>query len=122
MLRAGVQTGACDERSHMSYGSTPLPPAPPPPPSPSTAPPPNYLVWAILATVLCFWPLGIASIVFSTQVNSKWARGDIEGAQASSRKAKTFAIVTAVVGLVISAIVVGLMIVAAGTATIKTTP
>jgi hypothetical protein len=67
--------------------------------------PPNHLVWAILATVLCFWPLGIASIVFSTQVNSKWAMGDAEGAQASSHKAKTFAIVTAVVGLFADVIV-----------------
>ena len=86
----------------MSSGSTPPPGppvAPPPPLHPSPVAPPNYLVWAILATVLCFWPLGIASIVFSTQVNSKWARGDVEGAAASSHKAKTFAIVTAVVGL-----------------------
>ena len=87
----------------MSDGTTP-PSGPPPmasplPVRPSPAAPPNYLVWAVLATVLCFWPLGIASIVFSTQVNTKWARGDIQGAQASSRKAKTFAIVTAVVGM-----------------------
>jgi t-SNARE complex subunit (syntaxin) len=43
--------------------------------------------------------LGIAAIVFSTQVNAKWASGDVQGAQASSRKAKTFAIVTTVVGM-----------------------
>jgi len=73
--------------------------ASPPPVGTSPAAPPNYLVWAILATVLCFWPLGIASIVFSTQVNTRWATGDVQGAQASSRKAKTFAIVTAVVGM-----------------------
>jgi hypothetical protein len=59
-------------------------------------PPPNYLVWAILSTVLCCWPVGIASIVFSTQVNSKWAMGDLAGAQAASDKAKKFAIFSAI--------------------------
>jgi hypothetical protein len=94
-----------------------------PGPSP-VAPPPNYLVWAILATVLCFWPLGIAAIVFSTQVNAKWASGDVQGAQASSRKAKTFAIVTAVVGLVAEVIVFLFLVffVTAGIGTTATTP
>ncbi|GEN79072.1 CD225/dispanin family protein [Actinotalea fermentans] len=69
----------------------------------NAAPPPqNYLVWAILSTVLCCLPLGIVSIVFATQVNSKWAAGDVAGAQESARKAKNFAIWGAVVGLVVS--------------------
>jgi len=106
------------------YGSTPPPPPPPPPPGgggtpppppppppsygapgvPAGAqgtPPPNYLVWAILSTILCGcgFPLGIASIVFSTQVNSKWALGDVAGAEQASAKAKRFAIWAAVVGI-----------------------
>lgn len=89
------------------YGS--VPPPPPPPPygayggggyGAQGAPPPNYLVWAILSTVLCCLPLGIASIVFAAQVNSKWAMGDVAGAQSSSDKAKKFAIWAAVVGVV----------------------
>lgn len=72
-------------------------------------PPPNYLVWAILTTVLCCLPLGIASIVFSSQVNSKFAQGDYAGAQASSNKAKQFAIWGAVVGLVVAVIYVALI-------------
>lgn len=63
--------------------------------------PDNYLVWAILSTVLCCLPLGIASIVFSTQVNSKWTMGDVQGAQESARKAKNFAIASAAVSLVL---------------------
>jgi predicted secreted protein len=80
------------------YGSTP----PPPPPSPSYGgqgvgtPPPNYLVWAILTTIFCCLPLGVVSIVFSTQVNSKWALGDVAGAQDASGKAKKFAIWSAI--------------------------
>jgi len=81
------------------YGNTP----PPPPSAPSLGygstqgtPPQNYLVWAILTTVLCCLPLGVVSIVYSTQVNSKWAMGDIAGAQDASAKAKKFAIWSAI--------------------------
>lgn len=93
------------------YGSTP-PPPPPPYGSqgvPGTPPPPNYLVWAILTTILCCLPLGIASIVFSTQVNSKWALGDVAGAQDSSDKAKKFAI-WSVIAWAIIAVLYGIAI------------
>jgi hypothetical protein len=88
------------------YGSTPPPPPPPPPPSfgyggVQGTPPPNYLVWAILSTVLCCLPLGVVSIVFSTQVNSKWAVGDAAGAQDASDKAKKFAIWAAIAGVIV---------------------
>jgi len=72
------------------------PTAPPRPPGPG-APPPNYLVWAILTTIFCCLPLGVVSIVFSTQVNSKWAMGDVAGAQAASANAKKFAMWAAIV-------------------------
>jgi hypothetical protein len=68
---------------------------------PYGSPPPNYLVWAILSTLFCCLPLGIASIVFAAQVNSKFAAGDVAGAQASSRKAKNFAIWSAAIGFVV---------------------
>jgi len=42
--------------------------------------------------------VAIASIIFSTQVNSKWAMGDAAGAQDASRKAKTFAMVATILG------------------------
>ncbi|MCL1837882.1 MAG: CD225/dispanin family protein [Propionibacteriaceae bacterium] len=65
-------------------------------------PPDNYLVWAILSTILCCMPLGIASIVFSSQVQSKWAVGDFAGAQDSSQKAKRFAMIAAISGAVVA--------------------
>jgi hypothetical protein len=80
---------------------------------PAGSPPPNYLVWAILSTVFCCLPLGIASIVFAAQVNGKYAAGDLAGAQESSRKAKQFAIWSAVVGVVIGALY-AIAVVAAG--------
>jgi len=82
---------------------------PPPPPSYSSgyyasgaggAPPPNYLVWAILSTVLCCLPLGVVSIVFAAQVNSKWYAGDLAGAREASNKAKNFAMWSAIAGVV----------------------
>ena len=51
---------------------------------------PNYLIPAILSTVFCCLPLGVASIIFATQVNSKVAAGDTAGAMESSKKAKMF--------------------------------
>ena len=65
---------------------------------PAAQPPNNHLVWAILSTIFCCLPLGIVSIVFAAQVNSKWAAGDFAGAQDSADKARKFAIWSAVLG------------------------
>jgi heme/copper-type cytochrome/quinol oxidase subunit 2 len=96
----------------------------PPPPPPQSfggggaqgAPPPNYLVWAILSTVLCCLPLGVASIVFSTQVNSKWAMGDVAGAQEASEKAKKFAMWGAIAGAVVIVLYIIFFVVVGGMA------
>jgi hypothetical protein len=53
---------------------------------------PNYLIPAILS-IFCCTPLGVVSIIFSTQVNSKVASGDIAGAMEASRKAKMFMLI-----------------------------
>jgi Interferon-induced transmembrane protein len=84
------------------YGSTPPPPSPPPSGTTGAGgtPPPNHLIWGILTTLLCCPPFGIASIVFSSQVNSKWASGDIAGAQIASGKARKFAIWAALAAVV----------------------
>ena len=91
--------------------------APPPPPGnygvPGGTPPPNHLVWAILSTLFCCLPLGVASIVFSAQVNSKYAAGDIAGAQDSSEKARNFALWATIAGVVIAVLYVLLIIVGA---------
>ena len=64
-------------------------------------PPPNNLVMAILS-IFCCWPLGIAAIVFAAQVNGKWAQGDAAGAQASADKAKQFAMIAIIGGIVLT--------------------
>ena len=63
-----------------------------------------YVIFAILTTVLCCLPLGIASIIYASKINSLQNAGDYAGAQQAAKKAKTFAIIGAVVGLIVSVI------------------
>lgn len=106
--------------------------APPPPPGggyggygggyggvPQGSPPPNHLVWAILSTLFCCLPLGVASIVFAAQVNGKWSAGDVAGAQESSAKARKFALWSTIAGVVLTilSIVLFVGLAALGTST-----
>ena len=70
---------------------------------------PNYLVQSILVTIFCCLPSGIAAIVFSSQVNSKLAVGDFEGASESSRKAKLWCWISFGAGIAYS-IIIGILI------------
>lgn len=88
-----------------SYGG--MPPAQPP----MSEPPSNNLVWAILTTLFCCLPLGVVSIVFAAQVNGKWQAGDYAGAQEASRKAKQWAIWSAIAGVVVAVLYVVLALV-----------
>ena len=72
---------------------------------------PNYLVFAILTTVLCCLPAGIPAIVYAAQVNGKLLAGDIAGAQLASKNAKMWCWVAFGAGLavlVLYMLVVGL--------------
>lgn len=60
---------------------------------------PNYLVFSILATVLCCIPAGIPAIVYSAQVNGKLLQGDLAGAQAASSNAKMWCWISFGLGL-----------------------
>ena len=64
---------------------------------------PNYLVQAILVTLCCCLPGGIMAIIFSAQVNSKLAQGDIAGAEAASRNARLWCWISLIGGLLIAA-------------------
>jgi Tfp pilus assembly protein PilE len=56
----------------------------------------NYLVWSILVTIFCCWPLGIPAIVYASKANNLAAAGDIAGAQKASKNAKTFILLAAI--------------------------
>ena len=74
--------------------------------------PDNYLVWAILTTILCCLPLGIFSIINSTKVDNLWAAGQHAEARAAAEKAKQFAIYSAIAGVVVA--ILYFFVVAAG--------
>lgn len=62
--------------------------------------PDNHLALAIFSTVCCgCLPLGIVSIVHSTQVQSKWAAGDARGAREAADKAKNYATWSIIIGV-----------------------
>ena len=77
--------------------------------------PENYLVWAILSTVLCCWPIGIFSIINAAKVGSAYNAGDYQGAIKASSNAKKLAIVTACAGGILL-IIVGIIYAIAGIA------
>ncbi len=53
---------------------------------------PNYLWQSIVVTVLCCLPFGVVSIVYAAKVDGLVAQGDLAGANAASKSAKTWAI------------------------------
>lgn len=62
----------------------------------NSLPPDNYLVWAILVTVLCCLPFGIVAIVKAANVNPAWYAGRREEALRNSESAKKWCIYSAV--------------------------
>jgi hypothetical protein len=89
----------------QGYGYGAPPPPPPLPPygtpgygfTPPQQAPSNNLVWGILTTIFCCLPFGIVSIVYAAKVDSQWAMGQYDLAIDSSKKARTWAIVSAAV-------------------------
>jgi hypothetical protein len=73
--------------------------------------PDNYLVWAILCTVLCCLPFGIVSIVYSTKVSGLWSQGRYAEAQVAANNAKKWAIIGAIVAAVVWLIAIILWVV-----------
>ena len=63
--------------------------------------PKNYLVWSILVTILCFWPLGIPAIIYSIKVDKQWNEGDRAGAYDASKNARKFCVASMVMGIII---------------------
>lgn len=60
---------------------------------------PNYLAFALFATICCCLLTGIPAIVYAGEVNTKLQRGDWAGAQAASNKAKLWCWISVALGL-----------------------
>lgn len=73
--------------------------------------PPSYLIWSVLATVLCCFIPGIVAIVFSSQVSSRYFSGDVEGAKRASNRAQIWIIVSFVLGLLSSTLYLPIMLI-----------
>lgn len=88
------------------------PPIPPESPvGPQREKPDNWLVWAILSTVLCCLPLGVVSIIYAAKVDNLWAAGQYDEAEKASKNARLFFFLALILGVVgsIVAFVGGLM-------------
>jgi Interferon-induced transmembrane protein len=83
-----------------------MPVGPPPGPKPN-----NHLAWAIVSIFL-FWPTAIVAIIKATNVDSEWNQGRYGEAQASSDSAKTFCLISTIVGVVTIAIALIFFIIA----------
>ncbi len=73
---------------------------------PQNAPAPvkSFLAPAILVTIFCCWPFGIPAIVFAARTNAAINKGDLKLAAENSAKAKTWTLVSFIVGLVVGLI------------------
>lgn len=59
----------------------------------------NYLVPAILCTIFCCLPFGIAGILYAAQANSKIQQGDRAAASVAASRAKLMCILSFVFGI-----------------------
>ncbi len=71
--------------------------------------PDSWLVWSILATILCCLPFGIVGIVFASKVDGLWNSGQQQQAVAMAKKARTWTIVAIAAG-VAGALIYGILI------------
>lgn len=64
--------------------------------------PPTYLAWSIVATLLCCLVPGVIAIIFSSKVEPRWHKGDLQGAKNASEWALLWiiaAVIFAIIGI-----------------------
>jgi hypothetical protein len=59
----------------------------------------SHLAVAVVCTLVCFAPLGVAAVVYAGNVRTRLALGDVEGARQASRMAKRLCWASAAVTL-----------------------
>jgi len=89
----------------------PAPPSHAAPPRPANVQ--NYMVPAVLVTLLCFLPTGIAALVYASQVLAKLNSGDVAGAMKASSSARTWVIASVVAGVIVWGIYAVILLAAA---------
>ncbi len=74
--------------------------------------PESNMIWAVLATLFCAWPLGIVAIVKASRVANLWYNGNYGAARDAAESAKKWSIASAAVGVFL---IIILLILAAST-------
>lgn len=70
-----------------------------------------YMIFAVITTMLCCLPLGIAAIVYASRINTLQRNGDYAGAQDAAKKARLFSVIGTVSGVIVTIMyIVGFMI------------
>lgn len=62
--------------------------------------PDSYLAWAVVTLVCCCWPVSIAAVVYAAKVDSLWRSGRYAEAKHASSRARTFTVLSVLIGLV----------------------
>lgn len=62
--------------------------------------PKSYIGWSIAMLFCCCLVGGVVGLVFGSQVNTRWERGDFEGARKASEAAEWCVIISIVLGLI----------------------
>ena len=73
--------------------------------------PETHLTKAILITIFCCLPFGIASIIHASRVSSSYILGNYEYAMEQSKKANMWANIGIIVGILYYLIYMGIMMV-----------
>lgn len=73
--------------------------------------PDTHLTKAILITIFCCLPFGIASIIHASRVSSSYILGNYEYAMEQSKKANMWANIGIIVGILYYLIYMGIMMV-----------
>ncbi len=70
-----------------------------------------YMIFAIITTLLCCLPLGVAAIIYAGKINTYQRRGDYAGAHDAADKARLFSIIGAAGGLVVMVIYIAAFVI-----------
>lgn len=63
-------------------------------------PPKTFIGWNLFMLFCCCLIGGVIGLIFGSQVNSRWQRGDVEGAKKASEIAEWCVIISIVAGLI----------------------
>ena len=74
------------------------------PSQPMMPKPGNNMLMAVLTTIFCCLPLGIAGIIYASKVDSLYNAGDYAGAVAAAKSARTWCLVGIIGGFVFTLI------------------